>query len=109
MSKFTERLKELRHERDVTQAKLGQYLEVGYTAIANYESGRNEPSIDTLVKIAKYFDVTADYLIGLEEKQERDFSITKREAELLEAYSKLQEDQKGILLDLVQSMLSKES
>ena len=61
-----------------------------------------------LVKIAKYFDVTADYLIGLEEKLVCDSGKTKPETKLLGAYSKLREDQKGIILNLIQSMLPKD-
>lgn len=38
----------------------------GYTAVANYESGRNEPSIDDLIKIADFFQVSMDVLVGRE-------------------------------------------
>ncbi len=104
MSEFAERLKQLRTERDIKQVKLGKYLGYGSTAIANYESGRNEPPIDTLMKIAEFFDVSVDYLVGGEEKQKHGFSITKQEAELLQEYSKLPENQRAILLDLMKSM-----
>ena len=42
---FKDRLKALRKEKKLTQVKLGEMLNYGYTAIANYESGRNQPSI----------------------------------------------------------------
>ena len=45
---FKDRLKMLRKERRLTQVKLGEMLNYGYTAIANYESGRNQPSIPDL-------------------------------------------------------------
>lgn len=109
MNRFRERLKDLRRERNITQVKLGKYLDFGYTAIANYENGRNEPSIDTLIKIAKFFDVSVDYLLGCEEKQKYGFSITKQEEELLGVYSKLREDQKGIVINLLRSMTEKEN
>lgn len=60
---FKERLKNLRKERKLTQSALGNILNYGYTAISNYESGRNEPSIKDLKKIAVYFDVSLDYLL----------------------------------------------
>ena len=60
---FKERLKSLRKENKLTQSTLANFLNYGYTAISNYESGRYEPSIKDLKKIAKYFDVSMDYLL----------------------------------------------
>lgn len=60
---FKDRLKFLRKERHLTQGVLAQELNYGYTAISNYESGRNEPSISDLKKIARFFDVSLDYLL----------------------------------------------
>ena len=48
MSDFATRLRELRKSNSVSQQKLSKYLNFGYTAIANYESGRNQPSLDTV-------------------------------------------------------------
>ena len=48
---FKERLKSLRKQNKMTQADLAQVLNYGYTAISNYESGRNEPSISDLKKL----------------------------------------------------------
>lgn len=62
---FNERLRALRKERKLTQTAMGEILGYGYTAISNYESGRNEPSISDLKKISKYFQVSLDYLVGL--------------------------------------------
>lgn len=60
---FKDRLRMLRKEKKLTQVRLGQMLNYGYTAIANYESGRNHPSIADLKKIAKIFNVSMDYLL----------------------------------------------
>ena len=61
---FHKRLHFLRKEKGITQKDLADVLGYGYTAISNYESGKNEPSIRDIVKIADYFDVTIDYLVG---------------------------------------------
>ena len=50
LQEFKDRLKMLRKEKKLTQVKLGEMLNYGYTAIANYESGRNQPSIPDLKK-----------------------------------------------------------
>lgn len=62
---FKDRLRALRKEKKLTQVKLGEMLNYGYTAIANYESGRNQPSIPDLKKIASIFNVSMDYLLGV--------------------------------------------
>lgn len=63
MPSFSERLVELRKEKGLTQQQLATALEIHTRGLQNYESGRvPEPSI--LVKIADYFDVSLDYLMG---------------------------------------------
>lgn len=64
---FHERLKLLRKEKKMTQAALAKELTYGSTAISNYESGHNQPSILDLKKIASIFDVSLDYLLGVNE------------------------------------------
>ena len=66
MSTFAENLKKIRKSKKVSQSVVAQQLGYGYTAVANYESGRNEPSIDDLIKIAEYFGVSMDLLVGRE-------------------------------------------
>lgn len=61
---FPEKLKSLRKEKNLTQKELAKKLDFNYTTIANYESGRNEPNISTLIRIADIFDVSLDELTG---------------------------------------------
>ncbi|MCI1958610.1 MAG: helix-turn-helix domain-containing protein [Clostridia bacterium] len=61
---FKDRLKKLRKENKMTQTELGKRLNYGYTAISNYETGRNEPGIKELIALADVFNVSVDYLIG---------------------------------------------
>ena len=68
---FAKRLKELRLEKGLTQTEVGEYLGYGYTAIANYESGRNRPSYEDLIKLCVLFHVSADYLIGYSDTREQ--------------------------------------
>lgn len=58
------RLKQLRSEHNLTQSDLANILGIAKTTLAAYEQGKSEPSIDTLIKISDYFNVTTDYLIG---------------------------------------------
>lgn len=93
---FKDRLKMLRKERRLTQVKLGEMLNYGYTAIANYESGRNQPSISDLKKIASIFNVSMDYLLGVNDIRHpyvidddtAEFNEFRRYYALLNEYSK---------------------
>ena len=62
-----ERLKELRNENGISQTKLAEDLGVTQVCICKYESGQREPDIATIIKISKYFKVSTDYLLGVEE------------------------------------------
>nr|WP_300128056.1 helix-turn-helix transcriptional regulator [uncultured Butyricicoccus sp.] len=61
-----EKLRELRKQNSVTQAKLANYLNLDASSVAKYESGKVTPSPDILLKIAQYFNVSVDYLLGKE-------------------------------------------
>ena len=60
-----DRLKQLRREKGLTQKQVANAIGVVPTAITNYESGIREPSIAVLKKLCLFYDVSADYLIGL--------------------------------------------
>ena len=61
---FAERLKELREKYDLSQLELGKILSVTSQSISNYETGKRMPEIPELIKLADYFGVSVDYLIG---------------------------------------------
>lgn len=61
---FAERLTELRKEKGLTQDELGKILGFRDSTISQYETGKRKPDQETLTKIADYFDVTTDYLLG---------------------------------------------
>lgn len=67
MKTFGSRLKELRIAKGITQKELAEYLHLRNTTISNWENDMGEPPYETLKKICKYFEVSADYLLGLEE------------------------------------------
>ena len=61
---FAERLKELREKYDLSQSELGKTLNVTPQSISNYETGKRMPEISELIKLADYFGVSIDYLVG---------------------------------------------
>lgn len=66
MDKFSERLKELRLDKNLTQTQLSKETGLSQACIAKLENGSRMPSVDTVIALAKYFKCTTDYLLGLE-------------------------------------------
>ncbi len=58
------RLKELRKARGISQLKLAMDLSLNQNSISRYETGMREADYTTLIRIADYFDVSIDYLLG---------------------------------------------
>lgn len=63
------RLKELRSATNKTQADVASYLGISRASYSHFENDRNEPDNITLSKLADYFNVTTDYLLGRKVKQ----------------------------------------
>ena len=65
MKEFSERLRELRVDKGLSQRGLAELAGFSHTAIRRWEDGIQIPNIEVLVVLAKFFDVTTDYLLGL--------------------------------------------
>ncbi len=65
MLEFGEKLKILRTNKKLSQKDLSKILNVSNTIISSYELSLRMPSYDILVKIARYFNVSTDYLLGI--------------------------------------------
>ena len=61
------RLKELREEKGYTQKQLAQLLGINSVTYLHYEKEQREPPLSLLADIAKFFDVSVDYLLGVED------------------------------------------
>lgn len=87
------RIKDLRLEKSLTQAKLAKLLGLNQTAIGKYERGELEPNIQTLIKLSRLFECSIDYLIGNTD----DFgNVTVENTELSENEQKLLEDYRSL-------------
>ena len=79
MVDFGNVLKTQRLKDGMTQAQLAQKLGVTKSVISAYETGLRLPSYDILIHIAKLFNVSTDFLLGVENKQNIDFSGLSQE------------------------------
>ena len=69
MKIFALRLAQLRESRDLSKKDLANILHVSDSCISQYEKEKSVPGYDTLLSIARYFDVSVDFLLGNEDKQ----------------------------------------
>lgn len=60
-------INELRKDRNIPAKKLSEYLDVSVNLIYEWEHNRCEPKIDTIIRLSKFFGVSVDYLLGLED------------------------------------------
>lgn len=67
MLRLNERIKMLRTENHISQIQLAKALGVSQKAVSLWESGDRVPSATVIASLAKYFGVSADYLLGLDE------------------------------------------
>lgn len=66
---LNEQIKTLRMAQNISQVALAKKLGVSKQSVSNWENNNIQPSIDMLMKIAAFFDVSTDYLLGTEQKQ----------------------------------------
>ena len=66
MNEFGDRLKELRESKNLTIRQLSKELGISHVAVHRWESGKRYPSYEYLIMLAKFFNVSTDYLCGLE-------------------------------------------
>ena len=64
---IADRIKELLSMYHLTQYSLAKSIEISPSAVCNWLNGKKEPSIESLWKLADYFDVSVDFLIGRKE------------------------------------------
>ncbi len=77
-----DRLKKLRKDKKITQKELAKILNIQNTTLSQYENGVNEPNDEMKVKIADYFGVTIDYLLGRSNVKQINADIDKEANEL---------------------------
>lgn len=66
---YIQRMRNLREDSDKTQQQIANYLGTSQTMYARYERGANELPIHHLLSLCKYYNVSADYILGLSDKK----------------------------------------
>ncbi|MBQ7217920.1 MAG: helix-turn-helix transcriptional regulator [Ruminococcus sp.] len=66
---FGEKLRLLREDKEINQTKLAQATNMTQRKVSYLECGKYEPSISDIVVLCRYFNVSADYLLGLSDRK----------------------------------------
>lgn len=101
-------LKKLRIEKGISQQKLADIIEVSQQSINKYENHKIEPDIQTLIKIADYFETSVDYLIGHSDikriiENVSTYDLNDDESIIIDNYRKLSSKQKDIMKLIIES------
>jgi len=65
MKIYHERIRGLREDNDKTQKELAEYLSIAQNTYSQYENGKRELPLDCLISLCKFYNVSADYILGL--------------------------------------------
>lgn len=68
---YTDRIRELREDRDKTQTQVAELLKVGQKTYSDYELGKTRIPVDSLLLLAKFYDVSMDYISGASNIRDR--------------------------------------
>ncbi|MCM1195370.1 MAG: helix-turn-helix domain-containing protein [Corallococcus sp.] len=101
------KIKELRLEKGIEQQELAKIIQIGKGSISNWELGRTEPSIEYIVKLADYFEVSTDYLLGRSNDVgviETNANLTPFQNNLLAVVSALPRDDQFQVLGFAQAL-----
>lgn len=104
-SMFSKRLRNLRENKGMKQEELGDMLGLSASTIGMYEQGRRQADNETLIKIADFFDVSIDYLLGKTEvkKYEQPYE-NKLEEVLFSKAKELSEEEKKTVLSVINAI-----
>lgn len=98
----------LRNKRGISQLALAESLHIGQSTLAMYEKGKRSPNLEMITKIADYFNVSTDYLLGRPEKADDDQVDLDLERALDNAHSfsgkPLSEHDRKVAKDVLRSL-----
>lgn len=103
------RVRELREARGLQQKELAIDLHVSQPTISDWESGRKVPSARSTQKLADYFGVTMDYLLGRDDEKEGPTPVSESEPLYPPEYDLLSPADKELVDNMIRSLAKKQS
>ncbi|SMB91711.1 DNA-binding transcriptional regulator, XRE-family HTH domain [Thermanaeromonas toyohensis ToBE] len=108
MPSLGQRLAALRKEKGLSQAQLAKLLNMGQSTIAMYEKDKRRPDAETLRRLAEFFQISVDYLLGLTDSRERPvYTLTPEAQELFSLLLREPDLQSGLADPLFRNLLKR--
>ena len=109
---LAKRLKFLREKQGMGQQKVCTALNIEQSTLANYENGKRVPKIDILIKIAQYYNVSTDYLLGLSDVESQNLipepKSNEATSKILTTFQQLNGDNQDILIGEAKKLLKEQ-
>ena len=100
------KIKELRQKLNLSQIEISQKLKIPQQTYCNYEIGRSEPNINTLIKMADFFNVSIDELVGRETDMLNLKFLDDDQSLIIKAVLRMNKEQLTYTKKFVQSMVT---
>lgn len=104
MKKMNEILKELRIEKGVSQKEVAKSLNTTDVTIGRYENGDREPKGEMLYSLAKYYDVSVDYILGYSDKRKPLTDLSDKQKKAIKLAEQLTDEEFNNIINLIKSM-----
>ena len=112
---LNERIKKLREEENISQTELAKEIGIAKNTLCQYEKNRANPSLEIILQIADYFNVSVDYLLGRADdfgnivvQSSATDSLSGEEREVVDTFRKIPDNIKGVALDTLHSFAQTE-
>lgn len=105
---FSDRLKELRKKKGISQAELANLIEVHFTQVSRYERGDTKPNAEAMTRLAKALDTTVDFLMnGSTDDVAQEAGLDKEMISRFKAVQEFNSDDKKTVLSLLDAFIAK--
>ena len=101
---YGSRMKEWIVDHDIRQKTLAKEFNVTQSMMSHYMTGRNEITVDVLVKFAKRSGLSMDYLVGLTDQPQPSMELSAAERKLVEGFRTLSREQKELIVKNISIM-----
>jgi len=95
-------LRKIRKEHGMTMKHLAERIGVSESAISQYENGKRQPGYETLIELSRIFDVSTDYILGIEDMDE--LSVSHADLELIKTYKAAKQSDKEHVNALIKAI-----
>ena len=106
-SKYCTIMKELRKEKKLSQEEIAKKINVSQRTYSNYENGQREPSIETLIKLAEFYNITLDTLAGIETKKLE--PLTEKERYIIHKFRELKKTYQDKIEERIETFLEQQT